>query len=96
MLSDAQSPASSAAASRKSDVASRKSPAAIRKCEHCGRSLAGKRSDARFCSNSHRVMHRLRGRPEPRAATWNDLQHDERTNRLYDELHHWTDIGGNG
>ncbi len=94
MLSDAQSPASSAAASRKSDVASRKSPAAIRKCEHCGRSLAGKRSDARFCGPSCRVMHRLRPKPEPRAATWNDGEHDERTNRLYDELNHWHDIGG--
>jgi len=40
-------------------------------------------------------MWRLRPKPEPRAATWNDGEHDERTNRLYDELHHWTDIGGN-
>jgi len=39
-------------------------------------------------------MHRLRGGPERRGATWSDGEHDERTNRLYDELDHWTDISG--
>ena len=95
MLSDAQSPASSAAASRKSDVASRKSADASRKCDYCGLGLGNRRSDARFCSNSHRVMWRLRPKPEPRAATWTDAPLDERTNRLHDPLDHWTDIGGN-
>lgn len=66
-----------------------------RKCAYCSGSLAGKRSDARFCSNSHRVMWRLRPKPEPRAATWSDADHDERTGRLDDQLNHWTDIGGN-
>lgn len=57
----------------------------------CGKSLAGMRSDARFCGTAHRVKYHLRRRP---TSGWVDTEVDERTGRITDPLGHWTDIGG--